>query len=304
MYLQEVTPTKGDSKRRHDRRCAEMFLRAFGSATEARTLSRREWDRFVRERRSGALRPKKARKRSVGDRVVGYDLQWLRAVLNWATMVSNGQGGALLDRNPLKGLSLPKEQSPKRPMLDQTSYESLLKVAPSVSTLLELALVLAHETGHRIGAIRSLRWADIELAQRRIRWRAANDKIGFEHVTPLTAAAIHALEQERERQRAIGDAWVFPAPGDPSQPSSRHLMRDWWERAADKAELPQGERLGWHSLRRQFATELKSVPLKDLCHLGGWKDPQTILRCYMQADEDTMRAALEQRRTALAGASG
>jgi hypothetical protein len=80
-------------------------------------------------------------------------------------------------------------------------------------------------------------------------------------------------------------------------------MRDWWERAADKATLPKGERLRWHSLRRQFATELKSVPLKDLCQLGGWKDPQTVLRCYMQADEDTMRTALERRRVAQAEAS-
>jgi hypothetical protein len=80
-------------------------------------------------------------------------------------------------------------------------------------------------------------------------------------------------------------------------------MRDWWERAVEKAELPKVERLGWHSLRRQFATELKGVPLKDLCQLGGWRDPQTVLRCYMQPDVDTMRAALEQRRAVQVGAS-
>jgi hypothetical protein len=35
----------------------------------------------------------------------------------------------------------------------------------------------------------------------------------------------------RGRQSAIGDAWVFPAPDDRSRSCSRHLMRDWWERA-------------------------------------------------------------------------
>ncbi len=54
--------------------------------------------------------------------------------------------------------------------------------------------------------------------------------------------------------------------------------------------------LGWHSLRRKFATELKHTPLKDLCYLGGWKEPQTILKCYQRPDESTMREALEVRK--------
>jgi len=45
-----------------------------------------------------------------------------------------------------------------------------------------------------------------------------------------------------------------------------------------------------------FATELKRVPLKDLCQLGGWKEPQTVLKCYQRADEATMREALASRR--------
>ncbi len=53
---------------------------------------------------------------------------------------------------------------------------------------------------------------------------------------------------------------------------------------------------GWHSLRRKFATELKHTPLKDLCYLGGWKEPQTVLKCYQRPDESTMREALEGRK--------
>jgi hypothetical protein len=37
---------------------------------------------------------------------------------------------------------------------------------------------------------------------------------------------------------------------------------------ATRAGLPAGERCAWHSLRRQFATVLKHIPLKDLCALG------------------------------------
>jgi len=54
--------------------------------------------------------------------------------------------------------------------------------------------------------------------------------------------------------------------------------------------------MGWHSLRRKFATEMKDTPLRDLCELGGWKSPQTVLTCYQQPDQDTMRRSLEARR--------
>jgi hypothetical protein len=40
---------------------------------------------------------------------------------------------------------------------------------------------------------------------------------------------------------------------------------------------------------------LKHPPLKDLCELGGWKNAQTILKSYQQADHATMRQALATR---------
>ncbi|MEO7087042.1 MAG: hypothetical protein ABI442_09180, partial [Gemmatimonadaceae bacterium] len=64
--------------------------------------------------------------------------------------------------------------------------------------------------------------------------------------------------------------------------------------------LDHDDRWGWHSLRRKFATELKGIPLKDLCDLGGWRSPQTILTCYQESDEETMRKALLNRRPIVA----
>ena len=46
---------------------------------------------------------------------------------------------------------------------------------------------------------------------------------------------------------------------------------------------------------RKFATDLKKTPLVDLCYLGGWKDAQTVLKCYMQPDEAAMRDAITKR---------
>ena len=91
--------------------------------------------------------------------------------------------------------------------------------------------------------------------------------------------------------------WVLPSPADPGRPCSRNIMRDWWNRTQSQAGLGHIDRLGWHSLRRKFANELRHVPLKDLASLGGWKDTQTLLKCYLKEDEEAMVQALESRRS-------
>ncbi len=296
-YLREVTPQKGPSTQRHDHRAVLLFLAFLGGERKAKTLSRRDWDAFIAwRRRGGDQRDGRTRGRVVGNRVITYDLKFLRSVLKWATTAGDGQGQTLLERNPLEGLSYPKEENPRRPILNDKEYAALLGVSRTVDPAFELALVLANETGHRIGAISLLRWSDVDFESQTIRWRASHDKIGFEHQTPLTGSAFGALQRSRKAQGSIGDAWIFPAPRDHSQPCSRHLFRDWWQEGEALAKIPHEAGLGWHSLRRKFATELKHVPLKDLCYLGGWKEPQTVLKCYQRADPVTMREALASRK--------
>ena len=49
-----------------------------------------------------------------------------------------------------------------------------------------------------------------------------------------------------------------------------------------------------HPWRRKWATERKDMPLKDVAEAGGWRDPNTLLKCYQQPDEATMtRVVLE-----------
>ncbi len=165
-----------------------------------------------------------------------------------------------------------------------------------VNRRFRVALVLAHETGHRIDAIRQLRWSDIDLESGVVRWRARHEKTGYEHTTPLTAEALAGLEEARRISQGTGDAPLLPARRDPSVCVSRSLARDWWVRAEAIAGLEPKRGRGWHSLRRKFATDLMDLPLKVLCELGGWKNAQTVLRCYQKADEGQLRKALESRR--------
>lgn len=321
-YLETETPHKGESKQGHDRRAARMFLDLYGEDRRVMSLTLGDWMRYIRGRRDGTVRPldedgekrpltsrqRERRERGepiVRNRAIEYDLKFLWAVLNWAASTADDEGRLLVPRNPLeahvKARHWPKEHNPNRPVLTDEQYRAMRSYASERDDGSELALVLAHETGHRIGSIRKLRWSEIDLAGGWIVWPARTDKNGRRHRTPLTEEAEAALREARPA--TPGDArseWVFPAPGDPTEPCSRHLVRDWWNRAQSHLEDeglldPDTEGLGWHALRRKFASDLRDLPLKDLADLGGWEQTETIVQCYQNRDEERMREALARR---------
>ncbi len=293
IYGEEVTPTKAKRTQERDRVAMRMFLGFLGPNRRPETLSQRDWDRFIRERRAGRVGPSG---KPVSNRMIEYDLRFLIAILNWAARSRDEQGRLLLESNPLRGLKTPVEKNPLRVMLSDEEYRALLKVSHRVDWRFHVALVLAHETGHRIGAIRKLTWSDIDIEGRTIRWRAEHEKTGYEHTTPLTDEAITALERARARNPARGNAPVLPSTQDPSICVRPWMIGERWRTAERLAGLEPKRGRGWHSLRRKFASDLMDLPLKVLCQLGGWKNAKTVLRCYQQADEGQLREALESRR--------
>lgn len=223
-YISEVTPGKSEGKQRHDRACARMFGGFFGVHRTACSLNARDWERFKQDREAGRVGPD-GNPKPVRNRQIEYDLRWLLAVLNWGCL------NAELEKNPLNGLKLPKEKSPKRVVLAESEYRALRSVAKEVDWRFELALVLAHETGHRIGSIRQLRWSDIDLTGAMILWRAEADKSEREHETPLTKEAVAAIRTAARNHLGIGEAWLLPSPMDATKPCDRYLPRKWWKRA-------------------------------------------------------------------------
>lgn len=193
---------------------------------------------------------------------------------------------------------LPREKNPTRVVLSADEYQQLLAVSHRIGWRFHVALVLAHETGHRIGAVRKLRWEHLDLDGQRVRWVAESDKTGHEHTTPLTDKAVSALLEARLHNPWIGDVPVLPAPVDPAHPVSRDRVVKWWKRAEDEAGLKPMRGRGWHSLRRKFATDLRHEPLKTICQLGGWQSHHTVVECYQQVDEGALREALSKRRAA------
>lgn len=288
-YLAERTPEKASGK--HDRRAAAMFLKLWGRARPVRSLSRREWDDFIRRRRAGEL---SASGKGVRDRMIEQDLKFLRAVLNWGLRLKDARGDFLLPVDPLRGLKIPSEANPNRPVLGEAEYAKLLEVAPGIDPRFHLALVLCAETGHRIKSVRSLRWGDIDLAAGVVHWPADFDKIENAHETPLSDVALAALRAYRARQRVLGLVWVFPGPGG-RVALERGTFYKWWRDGCDRANItrPRG---AFHTLRRRFATDRLGVPLKTLAALGGWKSTATLVECYQHPDMGALREALDAPR--------
>ena len=225
IYGDEVTPAKAERVQRRDRVATGMFLDFLGRDRRPETLSQRDWDRFIRARRAGRVGPSG---KPVGNRTVEWDLTFLMAVLNWAARSKDEQGRPLLDRNPLKGLRKPREKNRTRVVLTEEEYQAVLRVSRQVGWRFHVALVLAHETGHRIGAIRKLRWCDIDLEGGVVLWRAEHEKTGYEHATPLTDEAVAVLEEAWGTSGGSGNDPVLRGLGNPSRCPGRDLALRWW----------------------------------------------------------------------------
>jgi integrase len=225
-------------------------------------------------------------------------------MLNWARTVRvNGQ--RLLAANPLAGLRRPSDPSPRSPVATWdrfvTSRNKLQELRTNSKSeterarwlKIELALVLAEAAGRRLGAIRHLRWEDIDFERRTIRWRQEHDKKRKEYIVPVPDALVGEL---RAFQCLLGTTagWVFAAEEDADVPMDRKMFDKWLRYAEKQAGLPKLEGGLWHPYRRAWATARKHLPLTDVAAAGGWKDTSTLLRCYMRPTNDQLLAVMSE----------
>jgi integrase len=128
-----------------------------------------------------------------------------------------------------------------------------------------------------------------------VTWRAEFDKKRQAHTIPLSPATITAVREAQQSFGAVGEAWVFPSPVDATKAIDVDLLPSWWERLEKLAGVIHVPGRAWHSLRRKFATEHQDLSLPELMALGGWKDHNTLLKCYPKPREAKLRAALARR---------
>ena len=291
LYLESPAHLSKKARTQRDEgRMLRQVVEFFGMARRVETLSESDVKRYTMARRQGDVAPPGAEHgRPVRDRTIEAELEMLLRALRWAVRERKTNGERLLKENPLVGVRLPSEKNPNRPVMAHDVYCRLLEVAERVHPLLKLALIVAEGTGRRLSAWRSLFWDDVDFEAGMIRWRAVNDKKGYEQVVPMSDAVKQALSAARKAQKAIGNTPVFPAPKNPATPCSREMMDKWLRRAFQVAELAPPPHGLWHSIRRKWATERKGYPVGDVAAAGGWRDTQTLLTSYQQVDAETVR---------------
>ncbi len=218
------------------------------------------------------------------------------------------QGQFLLSADPTRGLALPVEKNPRRPVYDNDRYSRLLAVADRIAmrigwgsdavtapSYLRDLLPLARGTGRRISSILALRYSDWNPRQKPhgwLRWRADADKLGREWWAPVSPDVRSVLERMRRERPGVGDGLLFPAPGRPDRPVNQRVAGQWLRQAEQLAKLPHVPGGAWHPFRRMWATARKHLSPQDVAAVGGWVDTTTLARCYQVADAETMVAVV------------
>jgi integrase len=302
-YLDSTETTKKDARSR-----VNILLGHFGEQCDVTTLTEHDIKVYTKKRLAGGITSKSGHEtKQVRPRSAEADLVLLHSMLRWATTVRTSDGKRWLKENPLHGVRKIREQNPVRPV---ATWDRFIKTREAMQELaskaksddqrsrwikLELALVLAEATGRRLNSIRQLRWDDIDFERHTIRWRAEADKKRRESVVPLPQDLVDELKAFRKRLGAFG-GWIFGRTSDGDQPMDRHLFDKWLVVAEKRAKLPKLKGGLWHPYRRKWATERKNLSLKDVAAAGGWKDIETLLRCYQQPDDDSLLAVMSEKR--------
>ena len=331
LYHAHQTPTKSPRVQAADETRIELWSRYLGKGKDPHSLTRREWDQFVRLRATGEINARgrtvpATQRRPVRARVIEQDQRFLAAVFAWVcSWRSNGSRLMSLDRNPLtdrQTFPFEVEKNPLREVATENRYEKTRAVSAGVLTgfwvddprnptgkqifrsqrsHLSEILDLAHHTGRRVSSILALTFADLRLQRTSeaphgsLHWSQDSDKMDREWLTPISAEVRGVLEGILRERPAIGSHPLFPSVSDPERAVAYRVVAAWLRKAEALAGLEPLRGALWHAYRRTWASERKHLPDVDVAEMGGWSSVDT-LKIYQRPDAETRQRVLTDRR--------
>jgi integrase len=176
-----------------------------------------------------------------------------------------------LPENPLKRVHKPSPSPDRVRFLTQDERRRLLTACQqSPRACLYTLVLLALATGGRKNEVRTLRWSEVDLPGRQVRF--LKTKTHTNRAVPLTGEAWQRLQQRGET-RDLGVPWVFP---NRSGTAPVLIERDW--RAALLASGVQDFR--FHDLRHTFASymAMSGATLREIADVLGHKNIQQTMK--------------------------
>ena len=182
-------------------------------------------------------------------------------------------------RSPVEGLTdaeKPRQKNKRKiAVLDGAGWSKLIAAASTLRW--RVAIALAGYAGLRLGEVRGLRWADVDLDANVVHVRRSLLPDGTP-VPTKTEAGCRSIPMVPALRRALVTWKVkspYTAPDDYIIVAAGgvHVMERNLRRALDAAKVAAGldateERLSWHSLRHSYASAARDRPGPCSAHSG------------------------------------
>ncbi len=138
------------------------------------------------------------------------------------------------------------------------SIEEYLNITKTATPHMRAMIIVAFNTGMRLGELRNLKWSNIDMQKGFIRLGAGATKEDAEKIVPINAHARKALQT---LPRAIRNDFVFTHGGEPI--TSPGGIRRSFETACTRAKITKGRDvpggLVFHDIRRTVKTLMASA---------------------------------------------
>jgi integrase len=212
--------------------------------------------------------------------------RWARShVKNWRKAISSALRAALsrhLDHNPMIGTRLPKAVDEPVKVWRRAEFDRLIAAAHGGRH--ETWLLVALGTGTRLGELRALEWADVDMVGRTMRISKSLDnqdssvgptKTGKHRTIEFPDELVPVLRAQRARQ-AAGERYVFGRDGRVPHPVT---IRTWLRRICRVAGVTV---LTPHATRHSYATLAldRGVSIQDVAYQLGHASVQTTMLTY------------------------
>jgi len=198
-----------------------------------------------------------------------------------------------IDRNPAKSIEGLKETKRTRYITDE-EFEAIKNVARSVREAQHLPCILdaLYHTAQRSGRIFTLKWPQVDLKERRIRFGEGSDtkKVPDEiWVNQPLFEILSRLKAERSLQKIVGQYVFQKRDGTPYR-----SIKTTWNKCCRKAGVVN---VHIHDIRHKAITDMgkRGYSLQEIAKIAGHSQISTTMRYTHLRAEDT-REALESLR--------